>query len=260
MTDAVAQPHGVELSVTSMKFLIFQHAQVEHPAIFREFFAADGIEWRAIELDEGEPISNLDGFDALMAFGGPMDVWQEREHPWLVAEKAAIRSWVRERQKPFLGICLGHQLLADALGGTVRKMEVPEIGVCDVTLNPAGTSSPLFLDLPPVFPVLQWHGAAVERVPDGGVVLASNAHCAIQSFSFANIAYGVQYHMEPTECTIQEWGQIPEYRESLEQIAGTDGARRLEQQTIERINDFREYSGILHRNFLRIVESRRSTR
>jgi GMP synthase-like glutamine amidotransferase len=243
-----------------MKFLIFQHARVEHPAIFREFFAADGIEWHAIELDEGEPIPSLDGFDALMAFGGPMDVWQEREHPWLVAEKAAIRSWVRERQRPFLGICLGHQLLADALGGTVRKMEVPEIGVCDVTLNPAGTSSPLFLDLPPVFPVLQWHGAAVERVPDGGVVLASNAHCAIQSFSFANIAYGVQYHMEPTECTIQEWGQIPEYRESLEQIAGTDGARRLEQQTIERINDFREYSGILHRNFLRIVESRRSTR
>jgi GMP synthase-like glutamine amidotransferase len=243
-----------------MKFLIFQHARVEHPAIFREFFAADGIEWHAIELDEGEPIPRLDGFDALMAFGGPMDVWQEREHPWLVAEKTAIRSWVRERRKPFLGICLGHQLLADALGGTVKKMDVPEIGVCEVTLSPAGTSSPLFLDLPPVLPVLQWHGAAVERVPDGGVVLASNAHCAIQSFSFANIAYGVQYHMEPTECTIQEWGQIPEYRKSLEQIAGTDGARRLEQQTIERINDFRQYSGILHRNFLRIVENRCSTR
>jgi GMP synthase-like glutamine amidotransferase len=243
-----------------MKFLIFQHARVEHPAIFREFFAADGIEWHAIELDEGEPIPRLDGFDALMAFGGPMDVWQEREHPWLVAEKAAIRSWVRERRNPFLGICLGHQLLADALGGTVKKMDVPEIGVCEVTLSPAGTSSPLFLDLPPVLPVLQWHGAAVERVPDGGVVLASNAHCAIQSFSFANIAYGVQYHMEPTECTIHEWGQIPEYRKSLEQIAGTDGARRLEQQTIERINDFRQSSGILHRNFLRIVENRRSTR
>jgi GMP synthase-like glutamine amidotransferase len=241
-----------------MKFLIFQHARVEHPAIFREFFAADGIEWHATELDEGEPIPSLDGFDALMAFGGPMDVWQEREHPWLAAEKAAIRSWVRERRKPFLGICLGHQLLADALGGTVKKMDVPEIGVCEVTLSPAGTSSPLFLDLPPVLPVLQWHGAAVERVPDGGVVLASNAHCAIQSFSFANIAYGVQYHMEPTECTIQEWGQIPEYRKSLEQIAGTDGARRLEQQTIERINDFRQYSEILHRNFLRIVETQRS--
>jgi GMP synthase-like glutamine amidotransferase len=242
-----------------MKFLIFQHARVEHPAIFREFFAADGIEWRAIELDEGESIPNLDGFDALMAFGGPMDVWQEREHPWLVAEKAAIRSWVCERQNPFLGVCLGHQLLADALGGTVKKMDVPEIGVCEVTLSPAGAAAPLFRDLPRVLPVLQWHGAAVERVPDGCVVLASSAHCAIQSFSFGEIAYGVQYHMEPTECTVQEWGQIPEYRESLEKIAGTDGPRRLEQQTIERIDDFRKYSKILHRNFLRIVETRRSS-
>ena len=109
-----------------MKFLIFQHVRVEHPGVFREFFAADGIEWRAIELDEGEPIPSLDGFDALLSFGGPMDVWQEREYPWLVAEKAAIRSWVCERQKPFLGICLGHQLLADALGGRVAKMDVPE--------------------------------------------------------------------------------------------------------------------------------------
>ena len=241
-----------------MKFLIFQHARVEHPGIFREFFAADGIEWHAVELDEGEPIPSLDGFDALMAFGGPMDVWQESAHPWLVAEKAAIRSWVRELRKPYLGICLGHQLLADALGGTVRKMDAPEIGVCEVTLNPAGASAPLFRDLPLVLPVLQWHGAAVERVPDGGVVLASNAHCAIQSFSFADIAYGVQYHMEPTECTIQEWSQIPEYRKSLEQIAGANGPQRLEQQTTERINDFRHFSRTIHRNFLRIVETRRA--
>ena len=243
-----------------MKFLIFQHARVEHPAIFREFFTADGIEWHVVELDEGESIPSLDGFDALLAFGGPMDVWQEREHPWLVAEKAAIRSWVGERRKPFLGICLGHQLLADAFGGTVKKMDVPEIGVCEVTLSPAGAAAPLFRDLPLVLPVLQWHGSAVERVPDGGVVLGSNAHCAIQSFSFAEIAYGVQYHMEPTECTVQEWGQIPEYREALEQVAGADGSRRLEQQTIERIDDFRQYSNILYRNFLRIVETQRSAR
>jgi GMP synthase-like glutamine amidotransferase len=137
-------------------------------------------------------------------------------------------------------------------------MDVPEIGVCEVTLNSAGASAPLFRDLPLVLPVLQWHGAAVERVPDGGVVLASNAHCAIQSFSFADIAYGVQYHMEPTECTIQEWSQIPEYRESLEQIAGANGPQRLEQQTIERINDFRHFSRTIHRNFLRIVETRRA--
>jgi GMP synthase-like glutamine amidotransferase len=246
--------------LVSMKFLIFQHVRVEHPGVLREFFATDGIEWRAIELDEGEPVPGLDGFDALLAFGGPMDVWQEREHPWLVAEKDAIRSWVCERRKPFLGVCLGHQLLADALGGRVTKMSVPEIGVCEVTVSQAGAASPLFRNLPTVIPVLQWHGSAVERVPDGAVVLAGNAHCAIQSFSFADIAYGVQYHMEPTECTIQEWNEIPEYRESLEQVAGTEGRRRLEQQTLERIDDFRQYAEILYRNFLSIVETRRSTR
>src|ERR1700681_1313252 len=81
-----------------MKFLIFQHAQVEHPGIFREFFAADGIEWHAVELDEGEPIPSLDGFDALMAFGGPMDVWQESSHPWLVAETWRT-PWVEQSER-----------------------------------------------------------------------------------------------------------------------------------------------------------------
>jgi GMP synthase-like glutamine amidotransferase len=129
-------------------------------------------------------------------------------------------------------------------------MDVPEIGACEVTLNAAGASAPLFQDFPLVPLGAPMHGVAVERVPDGGVVLARNAHCAIQSFSFADIAYGVQYHMEanrvpewkPTECPIQERNQIPEYRKPLEQVAGANGPQRLEQQTIGRIKDFRHFS------------------
>ena len=74
-----------------MKALVFQPLAIEHPGILRDFMAADGVTWDAVELDEGQAIPALEGYDALLVMGGPMDVWQETEHPWFVAEKAAIR-------------------------------------------------------------------------------------------------------------------------------------------------------------------------
>jgi hypothetical protein len=103
-----------------MRLLVFQHIDCEHPGQLRQYLRQGRIEWRTIELDRGEPIPPLDNYDALWVMGGPMDVWDVEENPWLIAEKAAIRRWVRELDRPFLGLCLGHQLLADALGGTRR--------------------------------------------------------------------------------------------------------------------------------------------
>ena len=74
-----------------MRILVFQHVDVEHPAIFRDFLAEDGIAWDAVELDAGESIPPLDGYDQLWVMGGPMDAWEEDRHPWLIAEKQAIR-------------------------------------------------------------------------------------------------------------------------------------------------------------------------
>ena len=74
-----------------MRILVFQHIAVEHPGVFREFLAKDGIAWDAVELDAGETIPALDNYDALWVMGGPMDVWQEKEHPWLRAEKRVTR-------------------------------------------------------------------------------------------------------------------------------------------------------------------------
>src|SRR6185369_7395324 len=114
-----------------MRILVLQHASVEHPGIFREFFRADGYAWDTVELDAGETIPALEPYDFMLVMGGPQDTWQEAEHPWLVAEKAAIRRFVLDMRRPYLGICLGHQLLAAALGGKVQP-GTPEVGVLAV--------------------------------------------------------------------------------------------------------------------------------
>lgn len=231
-----------------LKVLVFQHVAAEHPGSFRDFMRAEGVVWDAVELDEGEAIPALDGYDALMVFGGPMDVWQEEEHPWLVAEKAAIAAWVATG-KPYLGVCLGHQLLADALGGKVGLMPRPEVGVTDVSLTPDGQASVFFTGLPPTFPTLQWHGAAVLKQPEGAKVLAHNDHCAIQALQVGERAFGIQYHVELTDDTVPEWGEITEYRCALEAITGPGGGALLVKAVEEKMPVFRKAAEQLYRNF-----------
>lgn len=238
-----------------MRILVFQHVDVEHPGILKEFWREDGIAWDAVEIDAGEPIPALDPYDLLVVMGGPMDVWQEDAHPWLAPEKAAIRAWVGELGRPFLGVCLGHQLLAEAIGGGVAPGNT-EVGVTPVSLTPAGRADLLFHGLGDALETFQWHGAEVTSLPSDAQVLASNEACAIQAMRCGE-AYGLQFHVEITAQTIPDWHAIPAYAASLEQALGEDGLERLQSETNRRLAAFNRTARTLNDNLMRIVEASR---
>lgn len=239
----------------AMRIVVFQHAKVEHPGMFRNLFREDGCAWDVVELDLGESIPDLDPYDLMLVMGGPQDVWQESEHPWLVQEKAAIRQFVVGMQRPFLGVCLGHQLLADALGGAVRIAETPEVGVMTVELTSEGETDPLFRGMDSPMTVFQWHGAEVSALPAETTVLASSPHCAVQAFRYGERAYGLQYHVEITGDTVDEWAAIAIYAASLEKALGEDALAVLRSDVADRLASFGDDCRSLYCNLKQVAPS-----
>jgi len=209
------------------RILVFQHMRIAHPGIFRDCLRADGIAADVIALDAGEPIPELAGYAGLLVMGGEMDVWQEAEHPWLREEKRAIRAAVLEHRMPYLGICLGHQLLADALGGEVRPATSPEVGVFEVRLTESGRAHPLLAGLPAAGRFLQSHAAEVVRPPAGATVLACSDACAVQALALGERALGLQFHAEIDAATLAEWLAEPDVQKALVDGLGADGPARF---------------------------------
>ena len=241
---------GFEPADYYMKLLVFQHIECEHPGILRSFLAEDDIQWDAVELDAGDDIPNLNDYDALWVMGGPMDVWDVEENPWLVPEKQAIRTWVNELQKPYLGLCLGHQLLADALGGTCGPQNPPEIGVLDVELTESGRNDPIFAGMPASQRCLQWHSVCVAQPPENATVLASSDICKVQAMRVGNNAWSMQYHVELEADTVSNWGEIPAYKFALETSLGPTGLDTMKRDSDAEMADFAGNARKLYANFM----------
>ncbi|MEL6640590.1 MAG: type 1 glutamine amidotransferase [Pseudomonadota bacterium] len=190
-----------------MRLLVFQHSAGEPPAAFGAHAAAAGDQIEIIRLFAGDSIPDTSTYDALLVMGGPMDVSGIESPAWLVPEKAAIRAWVTSG-RPYLGICLGHQLLADAMGGKCARMLAPEIAVSDVVLT-AAVHHGICADLPPQFAAMHWHGVEVATLPQGATVLGHSNGCGNQILCIGPRAWGLQFHPEIEPGTITQWMRDP---------------------------------------------------
>ena len=190
--------------------VVLRHAPHVPIGSVQDVFAAAGLPWHYVDLYSDIP-ARLPLADAagLVILGGPMNVDDVAAHPFLAIEL----DWIREaidRELPTLGICLGAQLLAKALGKPVVRHMVKEIGWYEVQLLPAAHDDRLFGGRGPVETVFQWHGDTFE-LPAGAVQLARGTSCPVQAFRFGSSAYAVQFHIEMTAPLVNEWLEEPAF-------------------------------------------------
>lgn len=177
---------------------------------------ADGLEalsaaWRLVRLDRGEPLP-LEP-EALIVLGGTMSVHDEKTFPFLKELKECIRECVQQGS-PYLGICLGGQLLAAALGAPVIRNRWQEVGTCTVSLTEQGIADRLFRDTGPCLSTFQWHNDSFN-LPAGGVLLASSSTCPHQAFRIGAHAWGLQFHPEVTPSIITAWSTAEGHPEQV---------------------------------------------
>lgn len=235
-----------------MNILVLQHIAIEDPGYLKDLMAADGWSLTCVELDEGDIIpADLSGYDAMLCMGGPMDTWMEAEYPWLVDEKARIREWVVEQGKPFLGFCLGCQLLGEVLGGKVVKSDPPEIGLLDINMTAAAKQDLLFGEYPPSIKAVQWHSWEVQGLEANPQVtrLGSSATTRYQIFKYRETAYAVQFHIEVRDTTIAEWSGVPAYKAALDNSLDPNALAVFKRTTQAQIPEMNRLARLLHTNF-----------
>lgn len=223
------------------KILVFQHVAHEILGTLDPLLRGAGFRIKYVNFErypDAEP--SLEGYEGLIVLGGPMNVGEVEEYPFLETEVRLIKEAI-ERDFPILGVCLGSQLLAKALGSRVTKNSEKEIGWYDVSPSEEGMSDTLLSHFSGVEKIFQWHGDTFE-LPDGAVRLASSPLCRNQAFRLEDKIYGFQFHLEVDEPMIERWLEVPANREEIEELKGKIDPDVIRQDTPLYIDRLKELS------------------
>jgi len=240
-----------------MKVIVLQHIKIEDPGYIKDLMIKDGAELTTIELDEGEKIpQDLSTYDAMFCMGGPMDTWMEKNYPWLIEEKKRIKEFVVELKKPYLGFCLGCQLLGEIIGGKVVKSKNPEIGMLNINFSENKNDDLLFSEFSEKITSLQWHSYEVQDLDnnDDVTLIASSPETKYQIFKYKSHAYGIQFHIEVKKTTVGEWGCVPEYKSALEKELGEGALEKFDKEAKINMTSMNNYSEILYKNFKKLIK------
>jgi len=180
-----------------------RHARFEKEAEIAAWANARGHSLTHTDLWNGETPPDPSSFDFLVVMGGPMNIYEETTHPWLVQEKRCLKASI-DAGKLVLGVCLGAQLLADVLGGRVTRSRHREIGWHRVQAGPDAAKSRVFASLPAEYEAFHWHGDTFS-IPPGALWTAKNEACAHQAFSArGDRVVGLQFHLETNAASMAE--------------------------------------------------------
>ncbi|WP_303869382.1 type 1 glutamine amidotransferase [Acetobacterium wieringae] len=185
-----------------MRIHYLQHVSFENPGSILEWAKANNYPVTATQLYNNEMLPEVSDFDWLVVMGGPMNIYEEAQYPWLKAEKAFIKAAI-EANKVVLGLCLGSQLIADIIGGKVIKNKQKEIGWFPITFYEEAKASPLFAFFPDNPVVFHWHGDTFVELPEAATVIAASDACQNQAFVYQKRVFGFQFHLENTRTIIE---------------------------------------------------------
>jgi len=197
-----------------MKVFIIRHIEIEGAGLIEAFLRKKKISFEIITLNNDTNLPKIETFTHIIILGGPMSVYEEHFYPFLREEDFFIKEAIH-RGKSILGICLGAQLIAKALGARVYKAPVKEVGWYDISLTKTGLEDPLFSDFPSKFSVFQWHGDTFE-IPIGAKLIATSSNVTNQAFRYGENVYGLQFHLEVTKEMISQW--IEFYEEEFREL------------------------------------------
>ncbi len=206
------------------RVLVVQHQTAGGAGAFAAALEAAGLALDTRDIEAGAALpESLAGFDGLLVLGGVMGADDDADYPHLIRTRALIREG-HETARPVLGICLGAQLIARALGGRVYRMEAPELGFVALEATPAADSDPLLGGLPLPERIMEWHHDSFD-MPPGGVLLMTGAACRNQAFRIGAATHGFQCHFEVTRAMVEGW--VADSRDSGHDAAYPDFHARI---------------------------------